>query len=120
MLFEKKSSFVFKAIAAILILSLFVSAVDASRTEIIDNYRVIDVQKEQIISGTQNNVSTEYRYIVVTDKETFICKIAPLNKKFNETDIFYRLVKGNSYSFEVAGFGKTLFTDYRNIIEIIK
>ena len=58
------------------------------------------------------------RYLVVTDKETFICGPSMLNGKFNNSDIFFRLKVGEKYHFKVAGFGKTMFTDYRNIIEM--
>ena len=62
--------------------------------------------------------TTEHRYLVVTDKETFECKNSFLNFHFNKSDIFYHIQKDSTYTFDVVGFGKSFFTDYRNIIEI--
>ena len=56
------------------------------------------------------------RYLVLTDKETFICAPSFLNVKFNNSDIFFRLKEGQRYHFRVSGFGKGMLTDYRNIL----
>jgi hypothetical protein len=65
-------------------------------------------------------MKTEIRYLVITDKETFVCESSLLNGKFNNTDIFYRLKKDSTYNFKVSGTGKSAFTEYRNILEILK
>ncbi len=78
---------------------------------------VTDLQQQQKISGSGSSMKTEIRYIVITDKETFIVENSIINGKFNNSDIFYRLQKGAKYNFTVSGVGKGIFTDYRNILE---
>lgn len=62
--------------------------------------------------------STEYRYLVITDKETFICKNDFINGKFNNSDIFFKIKEGQTYTFKVSGIGKSMFFDYSNILEV--
>lgn len=78
---------------------------------------VTDLQLLQKISGSGSSMKTEIRFIVITDKETFITENSLFNFKFNNSDIFYRLEKGKAYKFKVCGIGKGIFTDYRNILE---
>lgn len=104
------------AIAAIFIFNLYVS----QQHEVVYKCKVIDLQQQQKITGNNGNMSTEYRYIVITDKETFICESSLFNGKFNNSDIFYNLHKDSTYTLRVAGIGKGIVTDYRNIIEIVK
>jgi hypothetical protein len=76
---------------------------------------------QQIQKGDANhNITTEIRYLVLTDKETFVIKNSLLNGKYNNSDIYFRLVKDSTYTFRVCGRGKGLYTDYRNILEIIE
>jgi hypothetical protein len=81
---------------------------------------VIDLQQQQILSGSKSSVKTNYRYIVITNKETFIVENSLINGKFDNSNIFFNLEKGKSYSFELAGFGKGFFTDYKNILSVKK
>ena len=75
--------------------------------------------EQNIIKNTSgNSISTEIRYLVVTDKETFICESDVFNNKFNNSDIFFRLKQDSTYTFVVSGLGKSFLTDYRNIISI--
>lgn len=87
---------------------------------VVVNCKVLDKQQQQLISSADGNMSTTYRYIVVTDKETFVCENSMLNFKFNNSDIFWRIQKDSTYTFEVAGLGKTMITEYRNILKIIR
>lgn len=80
--------------------------------------KVIELQQQQLISGAGKAVSTEIRYLVVTEKETFICESSFINMKFNNSDEFLRLKKDSIYTFKVCGIGKTFFTDYRNILAV--
>ena len=78
------------------------------------------LESHQNIEGSENNVSTSYRYLVITDKETFVCTSSWLNGKYNNSDIFYRLEKDSVYDFYVSGFGKSKIEDYRNILDFEK
>ena len=82
--------------------------------------KVIALQQQSLISGSGNNLSTEIRYLVITDKETFVCESSLLNSKFNNSDIFWRLKKDSTYTFKVSGIGKSILYDYRNILEVVK
>lgn len=88
--------------------------------ETVPNCKVLNLQQQQILGATdREGFSTHYRYLVITDKETFICESSFLNGKFNNSDIFWRLQKDSTYTFKVAGFGKGIITDYRNILEVV-
>jgi hypothetical protein len=91
-----------------------------TKVSVVENCKVIELTQQQLISGSNNNVSTEIRYLVITDKETFICESSIMNGKFNNSDIFFHLKKDSVYNFKVSGMGKTMFTDYRNILEVIR
>ena len=87
--------------------------------EVVNNQKVVDLEQQQIISG-HKTVNTKIRYLVITDKETFICESSVINGKYNNADIFYHLKKDSIYNFKVCGKGKSLLYDYRNIIDIVK
>ena len=80
--------------------------------------KVVNVIDQTNYSKNGEVGTTEHRYLVVTDKETFECKNSLLNFHFNKSDVFYHIQKDSTYTFDVVGFGKSFFTDYRNIIEI--
>lgn len=73
---------------------------------------------EAVAQMKVNKKSTDYRYLVITDKGTFICESSWVNGKFNNSDEFYRIKKDSTYTFVVVGWGKSFLTDYKNIIEI--
>lgn len=80
--------------------------------------KVTDLQSQQLVSGSKDNLSTKIRYLVITDSETFVIENNYLMFKFNNSDIYYRLKKDSTYTFKASGIGKTLLTDYRNILKI--
>jgi len=99
---------------------ILVSFSNQSNTETVTNCKVMDLQQQQLVKGSDGTINTQMRYLVITDKETFVCESSPLNLKFNNSDIFYRLKRDSIYNFKVAGIGKSMFTEYRNILEISK
>lgn len=103
----------------LLISSIIVSISNQLNVSTVENCKVIDLQQQQIIKGSGGNISTEIRYLVITDKETFVCESSLLNGKFNNSDIYWHLKKDNTYTFKVAGVGKSMITEYRNILEIV-
>lgn len=82
--------------------------------------KVKDLQAQQLFGGHKDNMKTKIRYLVITDSETFVIEDSYLKFKFNNSDIFYHLQKDSTYSLKVQGIGKTLLTDYRNILKINK
>lgn len=73
---------------------------------------------ETVAQMKVNKEDTDYRYLVITDKGTFICESSWINGKFNNSDEFYQIKKDSTYTFTVCGWGKTFFTDYRNILTV--
>jgi hypothetical protein len=90
-----------------------VRACDSTKTNLVKNCRVLQLEQQQLIYEN----GTHIRYLVVTDKETFVCESSILNSKYDNSDIFWRLKKDSIYDFTVAGGGKSLITDYRNILD---
>ena len=82
--------------------------------------KVKDLQAQQLFSGHKDNMKTKIRYLVITDSKTFVIEDSYLKFKFNNSDIFYHLQKDSTYSLKVQGIGKTLLSDYRNILKINK
>lgn len=107
-------------VVVLLIGSLIVSVWNQSNVSTVENCKVIDLQQQQLIKGSDGNMSTEIRYLVITDKETFVCESSLLNGKFNNSDIYWHLKKDSTYTFKVAGVGKSMITEYRNILEVVK
>lgn len=84
------------------------------------NCKVLRLEQQQKITGSSSSLKTNIRYLVITDKETFVCESSIINGKFNNSDLFFRLKEGEIYSFKVEGYGKSILYDYRNILEVIK
>jgi hypothetical protein len=107
-------------VVVLLIGSIIVSVWNQSNVSTVENCKVMDLQQQQLIKGSDGNMSTEIRYLVITDKETFVCESSLLNGKFNNSDIYWHLKKDSTYTFKVAGVGKSMITEYRNILEVVK
>lgn len=108
------------AIGVIGIIALF--AVNLANSVVKTTYHDVKVERlinQQILSGGYlDDIQTEYRYLVVTNKGTFICESSILYGKFNNSDIFWHLKEGSSYTMTVVGVGKSFLFDYANIIEV--
>lgn len=100
-------------LSSIVVLTVIVSISGSLRKEIV-TAKVIETVSQMKIEEKQTN----YRYLVITDKGTFICDSSWLNGKFNNSDEFYRIKKDSTYTFTVCGWGKTFLTDYKNILEV--
>lgn len=80
---------------------------------------VVDVTVEKLVTKSYfDGHNTTYRYLVVTDKGTYICEDSFINGKFNNSDIFYHFKENKRYRLKVTGYGKGFFTDYKNIIDV--
>lgn len=104
----------FSVILLLLISSGVLTILDSTKIDKVGPCKVVELQQQQLIKEK----TTEIRYLVITDKETFVCESSLINGKFNNSDLFYHLKKDSTYTFKVCGFGKGPATDYRNILEI--
>lgn len=114
----RNSKLMFVIIGSFILITLLFNVMNGLNVQEIDNCKIIDLKQQQLVDSNDGDITTKYRYLVITDKETFICESSLLNGKFNNSDIFYRLNKDSIYNFKVCGIGKTIISDYRNILEI--
>lgn len=114
----KYFKYIFIIIGLFIVSAIILNLVNDSQVETINTCKVIKLQQQNLVSGTDGDISTKVRYLVATDKETFICETSMVNGKYNNSDIFLRLKQDSTYTFKVCGFGKSMVTDYRNIIEV--
>jgi len=90
------------------------------KVESVKDCKVTELQQQQLIKGSGQHLRTEIRYLVVTDKETFICESSIINGKFDNSNVFWNLKKDSTYTFKVCGIGKGFIFDYRNVLEYSK
>jgi len=90
-----------------------------TKISVVENCKVIDLQQQQLIKGSKESMHTEIRYLVITDKETFICESSLLNGKFDNSDVFFHLKKDQVYNLKVCGVGKSFLFDYRNVLQVV-
>ena len=99
---------------------ILIGVYNDTKISIVKDCKVIELQQQQLITGGKDNVRTEIRYLVITDRETFICENSLLNGKFDNSNIFWHLKKDSTYTFKVCGVGKGFLFDYKNILEVVK
>ena len=107
-------------VIVLVVFSFGYSAWVSTRVEVTTGHKVIKTYVQNTVSGSEGNLTTKVRYLVITDKETFVCENSVMNLKFNNSDIFFRIKQDSVYNFRVVGVGKILFTEYRNILEIVQ
>jgi predicted transcriptional regulator len=73
---------------------------------------------QELVSGSKEDISTEYRYLVSTDKEVFKIEKSLIHGVFSSSDRYLLLDTGKTYALVVCGIGKGVFSDYRNIVRI--
>lgn len=119
-----KKPLMFRIVPILIVIGIIFIAVttvmNQSNVATVPDCKVQKLISQQIIDNNRGDMNTHYRYLVVTNKETFVCESSMLNLKFNNSDIFWRLKEDSTYTFKVVGFGKSPITEYRNIISIVK
>ena len=100
-------------IGLIILLSIGLSIHNESHTEVIPDVTIEKLQQQQLISKN----STKIRYLIITNKGTFICESSAVNDKWNNSDLFWHLKEGETYTFYVSGYGKSILFDYQNLLE---
>jgi len=116
----KKYYYFFGIIAALIVFRIAANASSALNLNTIKACKIVDLQQQQIISGSKESVSTNYRYLIITDKGTFISESSLLNGKYDNSEVFFGLKKDSIYDLKVSGYGKSFFFDYRNILSYKK
>ena len=119
-MFKMFHRLIFILVIGLIVMTIVVTVWNDSKVSLVRNCKVIELQQQQLISGSNNSVRTEIRYLVITNKETFVCENSVINGKFNNSDMFWNLKKDSTYTFKVSGVGKSMLTDYRNILEVVK
>ncbi len=109
----------FGLFALIIVGAISIGIYNDTKISIVKDCKVIELQQQQLITGGKDNMRTEIRYLVITDKETFICESSMLNGKFDNSNIFWNLKKDKTYTFKVCGVGKGFLFDYRNVLEVV-
>lgn len=109
-------------LAVILIVLLFIgdvilTVISNNTIDYVKDCKVKVLKDQQIIKGSKESMNTEMRYLIITDKETFICESNFLQGKFDNSQVFYSLEQGHTYDLKVSGFHKGFFFDYRNVLE---
>lgn len=64
------------------------------------------------------NADRSCKYLIFTDKGTFENTDSLLRGKFDSSDVYGRIQKGQRYDFTVQGFRQPIFSMYPNIIEV--
>jgi hypothetical protein len=106
-------------IAFLIVLLIAVTVINKTHTQEITEVKIIKLEQQSLMKGNKESIETEIRYLVITDKGTFVCESNILRGKFNNSDIFYRLVEGKTYPrILVTGFGKNFLFNYKNIEEV--
>lgn len=110
----------FKVLIIVLIgAALALNLLNAGNRTELTNVTVKKLVAQNLVSGSSDNLATEIRYLVVTNKGTFLCEGSILNGKFNNSEIFYSLKEDSTYNkFVVVGIGKTMFSDYQNLVSV--
>ena len=82
---------------------------------------VTSLDERPVPVGGSSHATTTKFYIGASHNgktEMFICEDDFMESKYNNSEIFYSLKEGQSYFFEVKGYGKSGWHDYRNIISV--
>jgi hypothetical protein len=75
---------------------------------------VIILDKERVTSGVGDNVTS--KYLIFTEGETFQNTDTIWEFKFNSSDIYGKIQKGQLCKFELTGFRVSFLSMYRNIL----
>lgn len=80
----------------------------------LETVSVVVQDKERITTGVGGNI--ESKYLIFTDTETFENTDSWLALKFNSSDVYGKLEKGQKCNITVTGFRIPFFSSYRNIL----
>lgn len=75
-------------VAIVIISKIAIAYVNQTTLAEVRDCKVITLQNQQLIKGSGSSMKTEIRYLVITDKETFVCESSVFNSKFDNSNIF--------------------------------
>lgn len=104
----------------VLILALFGFRTASALNITEETGTITKLHEQQKISGGEKSVSTKMRYLIITKDATYISTSSLLNGKFDNSDLFFHLEEGKTYKFKLSGYGKSFFTDYKNVLEAVE
>lgn len=73
---------------------------------------VVVTDKERVTTSDSDG-----KYLIFTDEETFENVDSMLAMKFNSSDVYGRIKRGQTCDFRVVGYRMPFFSAYRNILE---
>lgn len=80
----------------------------------LENVLVVVQDKERITTGSGQ--TAESKYLIFAEGETFENTDSWLALKFNSSDVYGYIQKGQTCDFRVTGFRIPFFSSYRNIL----
>jgi len=94
----------YKILLAVIILIALAFMGNQLKTEEI-TIKIDTLISQQKIKGNKESMSTDIRYLIVSEKETFVSESNWLQFKFNNSDVFYHMKMGKTYTVKVSGYG---------------
>lgn len=96
---------------AALILGVNIYAVYGTQDQV---HNAVVIEKERVVTGSGDNIQS--RYLIFTEQEVFENTDSMLYLKFNSSDIYGRIKRGDVCSFQVYGWRVPFLSMYRNIV----
>jgi uncharacterized membrane protein len=107
----------FYTIIVVVVALLFASIFGIFIADSTQRSEVDAVVIEKMIQQNISKDGTSFRYLINSDNGTLISKENLLVGKFESSETYFKLKEGTKYHFVLVGFGKTLITDYKNILK---
>lgn len=102
------------ALINVFVVTIALSAIFTYTT--IDSVTVRIEDKERVTTGSGESISS--KYLIFTDVETFENTDSILFLKFNSSDLYSSLKRGELYTLKVCGWRIPFLSSYRNILNI--
>lgn len=78
----------------------------------------ITVTDKELVCESSYNGSSDCRYLIFTDKETFENTDSMIHFKFNSSDVYGQLEEDETYEVTVNWFRLSFLSIYRNILNV--
>lgn len=86
-----------------------------STLDTVQDVKILD--KERVVASSNDGTVTS-KYLIFTEHETFENTDTFWAFKYNSSDIYGKISKGATCTFEVTGFRVPFFSMYRNILSV--
>lgn len=81
-------------VLAIVLVTVVLNIANQFSYSTVSDCKVEKLVEQDLLGGNSERMKTEIRYLIVTDKGTFISESSYINLKFNNSDIFFHLKEG--------------------------